>query len=481
MRNVNPDDLDQLAKLLDGRGGVEDKLDEAMTRATRLGVSTQLTSLKPLRTWTADTAPDLRRRAAIARLEDGDPDAGLKWAGFNTKDIAEAGVSLASPSVLLIAAVLATRGDSQAEPFRRKPGESLDDWVDRIRAHEIADIPGLESYEQQISEILGDVGDVTSTIGHTSIGVFHGANVTKVVVGNSLTQGYLRSKKLKAAAILRWLPMRYTWIPAKVGRLGQSLQKFSPVVSSLAAPGQWLPSKLSGLASGSATFQRANGLPIVGTHIGQRIGTGFDLLMRDGLMTEPLVGRFSATHMVSALVGSDKVAKMYGGVTHSGQVPGRAAQASLWKVTKNVYADQRMFGTGRFAAAGKGLKFAGRASGLLRTAGVLGGLASTGYSIANVAAQGSPSEAFKKKGAGYVADVAEIGFNASLTAATVAPNPFTLGAVAVTGIVYGGAKVVEHWDDIKKGSSKAADWVGNKTKDLGKSLAKSKANPMNWF
>ncbi|MGW5127846.1 hypothetical protein ACWEQ7_28160 [Streptomyces sp. NPDC004069] len=52
---------------------------------------------------------------------------------------------------------------------------------------------------------------------------------------------------------------------------------------------------------------------------------------------------------------------------------------------------------------------------------------------------------------------------------------------APTGAIYADTKVVEHWDDIKEGAGKAADWVGSKTKDLGKSIAKSKANPMNWF
>ena len=87
MRNVNPDDLDQLAKLLDGRGGVQDKVDEAFTRASRLGVTSKLTTLKPLSGWVKDTAPDLRKRAVYARLESGDPQAGLMWAGFSAKEI----------------------------------------------------------------------------------------------------------------------------------------------------------------------------------------------------------------------------------------------------------------------------------------------------------------------------------------------------------------------------------------------------------
>jgi hypothetical protein len=124
---------------------------------------------------------------------------------------------------------------------------------------------------------------------------------------------------------------------------------------------------------------------------------------------------------------------------------------------------------------------AAKVSGALRGLGVVGGVAATGFSAANVISQGNPVDAFKRNGAGYVADVAEVGFNASLTAAMVAPNPVTIGLAVGTGLIYGGAKVVEHWDDIEKGAGEAADWVGDKAKDLGKSVAESKANPMNWF
>ncbi|WP_251681449.1 MULTISPECIES: hypothetical protein [unclassified Streptomyces] len=86
-RLVNPKDLEQLAKLLDGRGGVADKLDEAFTRASSLGVTSQLGSLRPMRTWASDTGPELRKKAAYARLEDGDPLAGLLLAGFTPEQL----------------------------------------------------------------------------------------------------------------------------------------------------------------------------------------------------------------------------------------------------------------------------------------------------------------------------------------------------------------------------------------------------------
>ncbi|MFJ3778440.1 PE-PGRS family protein [Streptomyces sp. NPDC090075] len=482
MRNVNPDDLDRLATLLDGRGGVADRTDEAFTRASRLGVSDRLNALKPLRAWVSDTAPDLRRRATVARLEDGDPEAGLRWAGFNAKDIAEAALYLNAPGVLLLANAIAVSGDPGAETFRHRRGESLDDWVDRLRAHGITTaVPALKPYEGEITEILGAVGDTTSTVRHGGVAVFHSVNLTKVLVGNSVTQGALGTYKSQFAGALLRFQGRYTWVPETVAGWAARLDAWNPPVKSLSAPGTWLPSKLAGLASGNALYQDASRVPLLNTSILARVGDAYDTVRASGLMNARIAFGISGNSLIDGLVGSDRLAKMYGGLTHAEQIPGRAAQASLWKVTRNVFADERLFGAGRLAALGRGVKIAGKAGGALRGVGVIGGLISTGYSIANVVAQGNPKTAYKKKGAGYVADVAEIGFNASLTAATIAPNPYTIGAVAVTGAVYAGAKVVEHWDDIKKGAGEATKWVDHNVSDLGKGIAKSKANPMNWF
>lgn len=142
---------------------------------------------------------------------------------------------------------------------------------------------------------------------------------------------------------------------------------------------------------------------------------------------------------------------------------------------------------GGTANTGKSLRFAVagtvKTAGFLRTTSVVGNALSTGVSVANVVSHGNPVNAFKEKGAEYVADVAEVGFNASLTAATVAPNPVTIGLVVGTGLIYGGAKVVENWDDVKKGAGKAVDWAkgtGGKVLDGAKDVAK-KADPRNWF
>ena len=95
------------------------------------------------------------------------------------------------------------------------------------------------------------------------------------------------------------------------------------------------------------------------------------------------------------------------------------------------------------------------------------------------------------------------GFNGSLTAAMIAPNPVTWGAVAVTGVIYGGARLVEHWDDVTKAVGDATTWVGD-TVDKGvdavkntigdgvdeikdtlgdgiEAVKESPVNPANWF
>ncbi len=97
--------------------------------------------------------------------------------------------------------------------------------------------------------------------------------------------------------------------------------------------------------------------------------------------------------------------------------------------------------------------------GLMRGLGVVGGVYSTTTGVMNLIEQGNPIDAFEREGAGYVADVAETAFSASTTAFLIAPNPVT-GAIAVTtGIVWAGAEVVDHWDDITDFAGDAWDTV----------------------
>lgn len=473
---ANPDDLEQLAKLLDGKGGVQDKLDEAFTRASQLGVSSHLTSLKPLRSWTHDTGPDLRKRASIARLESGDPEAGMRWAGFSSKDLEkylkEHGGTGLSPDEILLANSVADSTSPEASAFKRESNESLSHWIGRIKAHALEQIPGLKPHAATIVSIMDLYGDWKSVGGTTATVTMQGTVLTKVLVGNSLKAGVLAPWKDRIGTALANSSNRlFKWA-------GPKIVAYSPKIRSLGAPGSWFPSKLS---------QWAQKIPGTRGTIGDWTGDGYDVVRRLSLMKSPIWKGVTVNRAIDFVVGSDSLAARYGGATHAGQAVSRAGNANLLRVTGNVYSKARSLNFSRTTSLTKGLAGAGKVAGALRGVGIVGSVAATGFSTANVIAQGNPVAAFKREGAGYVADVAEAGFNASMTAAMIAPNPVTIGLAVGFGVVYGGAKVVQHWGDIKKGAGKAADWVGDKASKVGdgiahgaKSLAKH-ANPANWF
>ena len=103
--------------------------------------------------------------------------------------------------------------------------------------------------------------------------------------------------------------------------------------------------------------------------------------------------------------------------------------------------------------------------GAMRTLGVVGGVANTAMGAYDLVEQGNPVEAFKRDGAAYVADVAETAFSASTTAFLVAPNPVTAGLAIGTGLVWAGAEVVDHWDDISETASDTWDGATDMASD----------------
>ncbi|MFD9356752.1 PE-PGRS family protein [Streptomyces sp. NPDC060031] len=464
MRSVNPDDLDQLAKLLDGRGGVQDKVDEAFTRASQLGVGSKLGTLRPLRSWVHDTAPDLRKRATIARLEDGDPEAGLRWAGFSPEELKNYQGEEMTPEMLLLANSVAASEDPAAYEFKRKPDESLNDWIARLEGHALSKLPGLKEHEETLVNLVKIFGDWTAITTATAVVTISGSSLTKVMVGNTFQTGAARAWKIRVGTVLRASGNEL------LRKGGNKLINWAPKIRSVSAPGSWLPGQLGNAFNSSAVYAEASGVPGTAGVRGDMFGNAWDAFRK-----LPVVQSLKANGVIDFIVGSDEMAKVYGGMTHAGTPVARAGQANLLTVFKNAHSLQQgvnaVEGAETASAFSKGLGAAAKTGGFLRGFGVVSGVAATGLSAANVISQGNPVDAFKRNGAGYVADVAEVGFNASLTAAMVAPNPITIGLAVGTGLIYGGAKVVEHWDDIKEGAGKAKDWVKDKAKKL---------NPFSW-
>lgn len=141
----------------------------------------------------------------------------------------------------------------------------------------------------------------------------------------------------------------------------------------------------------------------------------------------------------------------------------------------------RLFPTFNTGLVGRGLAAAGgrvpiaqvaSAAEWLRTPGattffgrlnVVGGAVATVSSGFEVFEQGDPAEAYRREGAGYVADVGEFVFSASSTAFFLIPNPYVGAVVVASGVVWAGAEVVDHWNEIVA----FGDQVGEVFTDVG--------------
>ncbi|MCY0953397.1 hypothetical protein [Streptomyces sp. H27-S2] len=157
--------------------------------------------------------------------------------------------------------------------------------------------------------------------------------------------------------------------------------------------------------------------------------------------------------LVTAITGSDEAAALGSRLVRNGSayfVPS-ASEANLLTVAREG-----------------GLANAAKAAGALRGLGVVGGVAATGYGIANLATY--DVDMIQDKPMKFATDLSGTAFNGSLTALTIAPNPVTLGLTVGTGVVYAGCLAWENREAIGKGLDKAGDWIGDKAGKLGSAL-----------
>lgn len=168
------------------------------------------------------------------------------------------------------------------------------------------------------------------------------------------------------------------------------------------------------------------------------------------------IGSRIPTPLLNSLAGSDRLAQLHGGKLW-------AWEANLLKVAKNVGVAEKAAGVGKLGQVTSGVTAATRTAGLWRATGVAGGVFATGAGAWELYQKGNVATAFRKDKAGYIADASGVAFNASLTAAMIAPNPVTIGATVVTGAVYGVSSIVDNWNKVKQFPGKVADagrWTG---------------------
>lgn len=384
-RVVNPQDLEQLAKLLDGRGGVGDKLDEAFTRASALGVSGKLTALRPMHSWLSETAPELRRKAAYARLEDGDPLAGLLLAGFTPEQLKNKDLP---PDILLVANATASDGEVDDGWLKKKDGETLDDWLVRVQGDAVTQLTGNEKLGKAVATYIE---------GAANLSAFFTSSTTALLGGKSLIS-YFRSSKV------------------------------------LNAPG---------------------------TFTARLINGHWDKLSR-----VPRAGSWLSRVPVGALAGSDEAAMLAGYMRNGAFYMPTSTEANLLRVAQRG-----------------GLANAAKAAGWMRGAGIVGSAGATAWGVANLATM-DHGKAWKEDKAKYLSNWTGTAFNASLTAAMIAPNPVTVGLAVGTGLAYAGTLVWDNWEGISKGAEEAADWVGDKAEKAGEAIsdgAKALGSALNPF
>ncbi|MFI8094042.1 mucin-2 [Streptomyces sp. NPDC086080] len=221
-RMANPSDLEHLAKLLDGRGNLGDKLDEAFTRATRLGVRDKLAVLKPMQSWTSDTAVDLRRRAAVLRSEEGDPKAAALYAGFKPEELK--GLTLPPDAMLIANASIASGDKFDAAWIKRKPGETYQDWLQRIPGEAVAKVSG----DEKLGEVVGDYIEITA-LASTVTGAFTMATLGTLSLIKRFKNGtFIKAPGTTLAQILKGRPP--SLIPARIASLGAQIGRTTPAV-----------------------------------------------------------------------------------------------------------------------------------------------------------------------------------------------------------------------------------------------------------
>ncbi|MEV5742116.1 hypothetical protein AB0L30_18875 [Microbispora rosea] len=446
-RSFRPEELERLAGLMDD---LNRSADEVFKRAWPLQASQFVTPLGEMPRWGSDTAKDLRRRAAIGRLQTGDPFAGLAWAGFPPLEIVANGNKIDPATLISVNSVADWANKTENSDFQRKSGESLDDYLKRLEAAAISKaIPALTPHEATVANILKIVGDVKGVAAAVPIVTTQAVSLSRVLFNNQVLKPALR-----------------TLIDTAVqGKANALAKKLIPRTRSVAAPGTGLAGLTRQLFMKSKLYRDyVSLLP--------------HQLEMDGVAKAVTTGRALAGTRVNNLLnlafGDNRLAELLAGRTRAGvkvQVSGEANLLKVWSATadpKKMEAAAAILKVEPTALTRLGA--VARTAGAVRALGVVGGVVSTGYSAANVISQGDPREAFERNGAGYIADVAEMGFNASLTVAMVCPNPFTIGATVVTGAVYVGAKVVEHWDDIEAGAKKAGKAIGEGARKVFSSL-----------
>ncbi len=477
---VDREVLAATAVALDGLAGDVPGL---LSRATALDARYALAGLTGAEQWAADTGRDLRARIGIIDAAEG---ASPTFAGISMSH--EQALAIAGQEMSVDAAVLAAQqADAGQDAWATQDPANLDEWFEQMQARAVDKLTGLD--DAGLSTALVNAYSEVQGFIHAGQGTVAGV-VALVRTGGPALAHWLAQRQLPT--VLTWVaarnPSAANWLASAVDA-AESYYLRSRV--QFRAPNTFVPNLTQGLllrtagivedfdgwvARLAAQTQRfaAPGQAPAPTRLAQLLQSA------RGQQVTSWVSRTLATTDAGALLTR--------AATLGNNVFGRP-----W--TNPVTGQVFVRGGGNLVTIARtsGVGTMARTAGALRMLGVVGsGVATVDGVVGLVNNHDEHREAWASgdagQRAGVVADYAEVGFNASMTAALICPNPVTWGAVAVTGVVWAGASVVEHWDDIERGVGEAAEWVGDRASDAADwvgdrldDVKESPVNPMNWF
>lgn len=479
---------DALTKLAGDLPGLLDAADG-------LGVGSEVAQLRAAPTWASETAVDLRARIGLVeRMEHGETSfTAFKVSPEELRQMAGASMPVDEQLYALEAADKA-RDHGEDGLLDWDGSQNFSDWLEKVEARALEHLPLLDGRGELIEKgihAFDEYQDLLQAGGMASLAV---ANLSK-------TQAYSLLFKVTS----RWGDLGVDALRANgMAREAEWLRKGITAVDSLYlsgkrtlfAPGTtlpWLKAQAVKYILKSQTFDEALAAARAATVPGAETA---QLTRWAQFLNTPFI-RDNTDRLVdlakSPAVG--RIANITGhvfGRPWQTEIVNAAGQTEKIVVARNA---TNLLKVGRVS----GLLEAGKVAGGLRVLGIAGSAFATfdsGMGLWNSVASGELAHDWTEGGAHgkakVIGDVAELAFNGSLTAAMIAPSPVTWGAVAVTGVVYGGARLVEHWDDVTDAVSDAADWTGDKISDAADAVGDtisdgfdavkdSKLNPGNWF
>lgn len=453
-------------------------------RASGLGARVDMAGLNGADQWALDTTRDLQARIGVLeQMAQADPTfAGVHMTPQQALEVA--GQSMRVEDAALALEVSGTPADAwEGDPA------NLSEWFEDLEAKALQKLTGMSDAEQA-ERLVAAYNDVQNLV------------TASAAVTATVSQIVLKG----GAGLSRWLAQRGIVEPAlnslvASGRvdLANWLSGALNVVDSnyingkiqFTRPGSFVPNTTQKVLLRAASTIEDFDAWVLRTSSAVKPytlpgGTPEPTLVAAMLKSRPGV---SATTWISSMLENEKVGQLVQrAATWGNNIFGRP-----WTNTVTGVTYGRGAGNLFTIANQSGLRTMASSAGALRILGVAGSAFATADGVVGLVNNFDENNKLWEEGgtqgkAHVIGEYAETAFNASMTAALIAPNPVTLGLVAVTGLVWAGAEVVEHWDDITGAVSDAADWVGD-TADKAADWAgdrlddvkDSDLNPMNWF